>query len=179
MFDSSYPFSPRFTKNNKKTNSSSSKSVYAFSTEKERYIIECERYLHNIYVIKFFPVRAKRSSKRFNILTNEYKAGRIVGTCIRVIMQILQKNPEASFGFVGSHTFDPKRQYEEKRSCTKRFKIYRFAVFSLIGEEVFTHFMEERNSTFLLVNNKNSDVLQIKNDADKMFDKIFPLLHEI
>jgi len=179
MFNSHYPFSFRFTKKYKKHPSLKARTTYTFSTEREGYIIECEEYLHGIYVIKFFPKRLRQNSKRFNALTNEYKTSRIIGTCVEVILSILKRNSKASFGFVGSHTFDPKRRYEEKRNCTKRFKIYRYAVFSLIGEETFSHFMDEKNSTFLLVNNNNSDITYIKKEADSMFDLIFPALDEI
>lgn len=82
----------------------------------------------------------------------------------------------ANFGFLGSHTFDPKRFYEEGKECTKRFKIYRYAVYNLIGEEYFSHFMEEKNSTYLLINNKHEDVDLIKEQANIMFDTIFPSL---
>jgi len=36
--------------------------------------------------------------------------------------------------------------------------------------------MEEKNSTYLLVNNKHEDVDLIKEQANIMFDTIFPLL---
>ncbi len=177
MFDNSFPFNKHFTKNISGNKHLKERVTYTFKTDREKYFIEVEMYSNSIYIIKFFPVRLKKHPRRFNILTGENKMGHIVGTCIQLILQILKKNSLANFGFLGSHTFDPKRNYEENKECTKRFKIYRYAVFSLIGEEYFTHYMEERNSTYLLVNNKHSDVDKIKLAADKMFEEIYPSLN--
>ena len=155
------------------------RSTYFFSTEGEKYIIEVEEYSQNIFIIKFFPKRLKDNSKRFNMLTGENKMGKIVATCIQLVLQLLKKNRTASFGFIGSHTYDGKRKYEESKACTKRFRIYRYAVYGLIGEEAFTHYMEERNSTYLLVNNIHDDVDQVREKANSMFDEIFPTLNGI
>lgn len=105
--------------------------------------------------------------------------GPIVATCMQLILQILKKNTKANFAFIGSHTFDPSRQYEESRNCTKRFKIYRFAVYNFVGEEYFSHFMEEKNSTYLLINNKNENIESIRDHAHIMFEAIFPSLREV
>lgn len=178
MFDNSYPFTFRFRKVMKGPHLIA-RSTYFFSTEGEKYMIECEEYSESIFIIKFFPKRLKDNSKRFNMLTGENKMGKIVATCIQLVLQLLKKNNKASFGFVGSHTYDARRQYIEDRSCTKRFKIYRYAVYSLIGEQAFTHFMEERNSTYLLINNKHDNVDEVKEKANRMFDAVFPTLNGI
>lgn len=179
MFDNSFPFTKLFKKEVKGSGHLKCRTTYEFSTPLEKYIIESEEYKHNIHIIKFFPKRLKTNPKRFNILTGEKKMGHIVGTCIILILQILKKNPGANFGFLGSHTIDFKRQYEESRECTKRFKIYRYAVYSLIGEHVFAHEMDEKNSTYLLINRSNKDIEMIKKEANKMFDLIFPTLQGI
>jgi len=176
MFDNSFPFTKHFTDKFQGAQYLKERTTYIFKTQKEKYHIEVEEYLFNIYVLKFFPARLKKHPRRFNVLTGENKMGKIVATCIQLILQILKKNPMANFGFLGSHTFDPKRFYEEGKECTKRFKIYRYAVYNLIGEEYFSHFMEEKNSTYLLINNKHEDVDLIKEQANIMFDTIFPSL---
>lgn len=177
MFDHSFPFTKHFTDKFQGGQYLKERTTYIFRTEREKYHIEVEEYLFNIFIMKFYPSRLKKHPRRFNILTGEHKMSHIVATCIQLILQILKKNPMASFGFLGSHTFDAKRQFEESKECTKRFKVYRYAVYSLIGEEYFSHFMEERNSTYLLVNNKHEDVDLIREQADIMFDSIYPSLN--
>jgi hypothetical protein len=179
MFDNSYPITRLFSKNIKNNKYLKNKTTYSFNIEKSKYLIEVEEYKCDVFIIKFCLASQKNNTKRFNMLTGQNKVGSIVATCIQVILQVLKRNNEANFGFIGSHTFDPKRKYEEKKECTKRFKIYRYAVYNLIGEESFTHFMEERNSTYLLVNNKLDNVDNVKNAANKMFDTIFPTLRDI
>jgi hypothetical protein len=176
MFDNPYSYNLKFKNVYKDRQYLRSRSTYLFRTEKEQYIIELEEYLYNIYIIKFFPRRLRDNSKRFNMLTREHKTGRIVATCISLLIQVLKKDSMASFGFIGSHTFDPKRQYEESKECTSRFIIYRYAVYGLIGEDTFTHFMDEKNSSYLLLNNSHKNVDLIKEQANSMFESIYPEL---
>lgn len=177
MFDNPFPFTKHFTNKIKGGKHLCERTTYTFNTTQEKYFIEVEKYNLNIYIIKFFPTRLKKHPRRFNILTGENKMGHIVATCIQLILQILKRDPMANFGFLGSQTFDPKRNYEESKVCTKRFIIYRYAVYSLIGEEYFSHFMEEKNSTYLLVNNKHENPESIKDSANIMFDEIYPSLN--
>ena len=92
------------------------------------------------------------------------------------MLSILKKNQTASFGFMGAHTINLAERFEEQRSNTKRFRIYKYAIEELIGTESFTHFMNEENSTYLLVNNKVESIDLLSANADNMFIDIYPQL---
>ena len=111
-------------------------------------------------------------------MTNEHKCAKVLSTCIRIMLSIYTKNPLASFGFLGAHIVESETGYEESKSVTKRFRVYRTAVVRLFGLETFTHLRDFQHSTYLMINNKNKDVEDIKDKARKMFDDIFPELNE-
>ncbi|MES2875300.1 MAG: hypothetical protein V4708_16365 [Bacteroidota bacterium] len=174
MFETGYPVNKARVQqaNNKKY--LVSLSTYTFKTPKNRYIIEVEKYLHDIYILKFFPKHLQGNKKRFNVLTKEYCCSKIVSTCIEVVLSILRKHPTAHFGFMGAHIVDPSRQYEEPKNETKRWRVYKYAFECLIGPESFTHIMDKQNSTYLILNNQVPGHDELKEKADKMFIDLFP-----
>jgi hypothetical protein len=82
----------------------------------------------------------------------------------------------ASFGFLGAHTIDFSKEYEERKFNTRRFRIYKYAIEELIGTEYFSHYMDVTNSTYLIVNNKVSDTDAFSLAAIEMFMDIHPEL---
>jgi hypothetical protein len=80
--------------------------IYSFKTNKARYIAEVEEYSHQIYIIKFYRKCDIHNAHKYNILTHEYNCTQIVSTCIRILIEILNKNPAASFGFLGSNSIN-------------------------------------------------------------------------
>lgn len=60
------------------------------------------------------------------------------------MLSILRKHPIANLGFLGAHTIDLANRYEEKKSNTRRFKIYKYAIEELIDTDFFIHFMDDK-----------------------------------
>lgn len=147
-------------------------TIYRFKTSNYVYLVEVECYPQNIYVLKFYQRIHKVNKEKFNLLTNEGRCSRIVGTCFSIFMDIYQKNPLASFGFIGSNTIDKKTGNTEPKSETKRFRIYRLAVISYFGEETFTHFENASNSIYLAISNKNTSVIKIADEANKILESL-------
>jgi len=147
-------------------------TIYQFSTDRHPYLIEVERYPHQIYVFKFYKRIHKKNKQRFNLMTNEGKCSRIVATCFSIFLNIYDKNPLASFGFLGAHTIDKRRNIEEPKSETRRFVVYRQAVQNYFGVETFTHFSNPETSIYLAVSNKNKDVFSIAQKASTIITQL-------
>lgn len=176
MFLDFYHYKKLFERPAKKSKYLISVTTYEFNSDIHKYLLFAERYKNDIYVIKYCLKAHKNHAKRYNILTQEGKCSRIIGTCLRVMLSIFKKNPNASFGFLGSHTIDSTRRHEEKRNNTKRFRVYKQAIIDLFGDEKFTHFMNIDNSTYIMVNNIHGDVEQISSEAADMFLELYPRL---
>ncbi len=144
--------------------------IYTFKTVKTPYIIHVEEYPENIFILKFFRKQDRNRVDRFNIITNEGKCTRIVGICIRVLIDILGKNKNASFGFLGANSKN------EEKDNSQRFRIYKFAMENLIGDDMFIHSMDLPNSTYLMVNRKNEKPESFVERAKLMFEEIYPQL---
>lgn len=149
---------------------------YRFHSEKYPYLVHVEHYVNNIYVVKYCMAKHKNNSKRYNLLIRDYKCSRIVSTCVRIMLSVLKKDPKASFGFMGAHTINLSKEFEENRENTKRFRIYKYAIEDLIGEEQFTHYMDKTNSTYFLSNNSVSQNSNLSENAYNMFLEIYPRL---
>jgi hypothetical protein len=108
------------------------------------------------------------------MLTNENRGSKVISTCIRIMLQIYTKNPMASFGFIGANTVDPEKSYTESKQLTKRFRVYRLAMYALFGTKTFTHYADTGHSAYLMVNNNVKSVDGVKDAAKLMFEDIFP-----
>ena len=176
MFDSAYHFNKVGFQNAHQKKYLVSVATYSFRTENQYYLVEVERYKYDIFIIKYFLKKHKSNKKRFNLLSHEFKCSKIVATCVNIMLSILRKHPIANLGFLGAHTIDLANRYEEKKSNTRRFKIYKYAIEELIDTDFFIHFMDEQNSTYLIVNKKISNPDELSLIATDMFIDIHPEL---
>jgi len=145
---------------------------YSFKSPKHRYLVEIEHYIKNIYVIQYFPIIHKNNPRKYMLLTNEHQCRPIVGTCIRILLDILSKNELATFGFIGSNTYNPETGQEESMNETQRWKVYRHAMESRIGVETFSHAWLPMLSRYVMVN-KKSDVNDTLNEINRIFSKMY------
>jgi len=176
MFDSFYEFT-KVCKNQAYGKSFLYETtIYRFTTPVARYTVELERYHYDIFIIKFYRTKDGKNKNKFNIITNENNCTRIILTCIRILLSVLEDYPAASFGFVGANTIKTESGYVENKRNTKRFRVYKTAMENLVGEQLFHHSMDEFHSTYLMVNSKNESPIEILEKAKKMFEKLYPVL---
>lgn len=95
-----------------------------------------------------------------------------MATCFNIFLDIYKANPLASFGFIGSHTIDKRTGKAEIKAQTKRFRVYRRAVFNYFGEQTFTHFENPENSVYIAISNKNKAVHKISDEANKILENL-------
>lgn len=116
------------------------------------YIIDVENYKNNIYIIKYYLKNHRLSEYKYSFRTNENVANRIFGTCLNVASEILNKDCKASFGYVGANDID------EKKENTKRYRVYKRISERFFSPKNFTHYQNDKNSLYLMLNNSNSDL---------------------
>jgi predicted HAD superfamily hydrolase len=69
----------------------------------------------------FIFQKKKNNPKRFSVLTDEYKASRVVRTIINIMLFIHKNNPIASFAWIGVAT--SMKNKKEGKSFTQRYRI--------------------------------------------------------
>ena len=74
---------------------------------------------------------------------------RIFSTCIQIAALILQKDPLASFGFIGENSIG------EDSQNTRRYRIYRVLSERYFSPKAFIHEKDDFNSTYFIINKKN------------------------
>jgi hypothetical protein len=140
-------------------------NVYCFKTDKAKYLVEVERYVNNIYILKFYKRAHKHCKERYNLLTNEGRCSRIIGTCFSIFLDIYKENELASLGFIGAYTIDPITGKKEGKDNTKRYRIYTKAMINYFGEKTYTYFDAPSQSFYLAVSNKNPNVYKVATKA--------------
>lgn len=168
MFDSAYPFR---CIGYDKTNTPSVLAgirFFSFRTENHRYIVEVECYKENIYIIQYYAAIHKNAKNKYSLLTAEGKAGKIIRTCINIMVEIYAKDQLASFGFIGSNNIG------EHTANTKRYRVYKKAMEIRMGTNSFTHAHNPVMSKYFMINKKkNPDEFLSLVDAmfSDMYDK--------
>jgi len=148
--------------------------IYTFKNRKNtQYIINVEEFHNDIFIVKFFTKALRLSNKKFNYLTDEKDARRIIFTCVELATKIYTDNPLASFGFIGSPT--PKELNRDNKFLdTKRFKVYtKFAKF-FFSPQNFLHTLNPEYSLYILYNkNHISKNNNLQKEVMEMFEKHF------
>ena len=124
---------------------------YRFKSSKSNhtYIVRVERYIKHSYCLKFFDKANKLSDNKFSLRTSTFEPRTIFYTLFNIMLDVLKKDPKASFFFIGAN--DEK---DEPGVATRRFRVYVRFVLSTIGDEVFKHYRVNDLSLYILLNRK-------------------------
>jgi hypothetical protein len=149
-------------------NSCLEKSHYDFRDSSNiRYMVEVEQYAYQVFVVKFYPkYLALYGDKKFQLLTNNNAAvSRIILTCIEIMLEILRKYPNASFGFLGARLVN-----EHSADNTKRFRLYSIVMASVFSPVNFEHHQYTKESCYLMLSKKMQAILP---DLKKQIEDLF------
>ena len=154
--------------------------IYSFrSTEtKQRYILRAEYHKADVFAIKFYLKNHSLSKSRYSITANLGHTSRIYLTCASIVPLLLKKYPDASFGLIGSRSYDRKLRKVEPAKNNRRFNIYSELILQKFGEVTFAHYDYSDISGYLLVN-KNKDVLKAKKEIEEVLLKNYHDIHTV
>lgn len=84
---------------------------------------------------------------------------------------IAEKNPWASFGFIGEQL-----QTEDSSKNTKRFRVYKCVMENFFSPLNFTHYIKEESSMYLILNNLNlKDNPNVLSQIEKMIVEYYEI----
>ena len=111
------------------------------------YIVRVERYIGHSYCLKFFDKANMLSDNKFSLRTGTFEPRTIFYTLFNIMLDVLKKDPMASFFFIGAND-----ERDEPGVATRRFRVYVKFVLSTVGDNVFKHFRVNNLSLYILVN---------------------------
>ena len=155
--------------------------IYKFFSLKTKYwyILKAEYYKEDVFAVKFYIKQHSKSTHKYNIITNKNDVPKILASCANIIPILLEKYPEASFGFIGSRSFDPISKKIEGFERNQRFTIYRYFASIKFGTTTFTHIEYEKISGYLLLNNKVKNLKDRQEEIKNMFINTYSDLSDV
>lgn len=122
---------------------------YRFKSTKSNhtYIVRVEKYIEHTYCLKFFDKANMLSDNKFSLRNNTFEPRTIFFTLLHIMMDVYQKDSEASFFFIGAE--DEK---DEMGEATRRYRIYRTFVSDVLSSRIFSHHRNHELSLYILVN---------------------------
>lgn len=122
-----------------------------------------------MFAIKFYCKKDRKSEHKYSKTINKGDLGNIWNSCLAVIPDILQRYPAASFAFTGASSVDFNVRKREWKAPTQRYRIYKYIVSTVIGQETFEHIQYDHVSSYLLINKASGDIIE----QEKLFIKTF------
>ena len=86
----------------------------------------------------------------FSLRTGTFEPRTIFYTLLHIMMDVYQRDPKASFFFIGAE--DEK---DEMGETTRRYRIYRSFVSDVLSSRVFKHHRNNELSLYILVNRES------------------------
>ena len=126
---------------------------------KYKYILIADFHTQDLFAIKFYCSKDKKSEFKYSNIINKGDAMNIFATCASVIPILLIDYPKASFGLCASRSIDRRTLLLEPVQQNQRFKIYSCLIKAKFGSQTFTHFQYPQISSYLLINNDCEDVV--------------------
>ena len=126
---------------------------YRFKSAKSHhaYIVRVEKYVEHAYCLKFFDKANMNSAQKFSLRTNTFEPRTIFYTLFHIMLDVLKKDEMASFFFIGAED-----ERDELGFSTRRFRVYRKFVTSVVSERLFEHYAVNTESLYILVNKRRS-----------------------
>jgi len=154
--------------------------IYKFFSPvtKYHYIIKADYHEGDIFAVKFYCKKDRRSNYKYSKTVNRGDLGNIMISCFSVLPRIMQFYPNASFAFIGAPSVDLKTKNKEKRPFTKRFAVYRYIASTIIGTKTFEHIEYEKVSGYMLINKLNEDIPGKETEFTSMFIETYSSLYE-
>lgn len=121
--------------------------VYHFRSTRTKkwYIVRIEQYPDEFFGIKFYLKDDRLNPHKYNRLTGLNEPRPVIYTCIAILMELAEKKPNASFGFIGAN------MPGENENETKRFRVYRRILTTYFSEETYLHYQIIEKSAYALI----------------------------
>ncbi|MBQ9357903.1 MAG: hypothetical protein IJT98_11535 [Prevotella sp.] len=123
--------------------------LYRFESEKSHhhYLVRIERYVKGLHCIKFFDETTDASKGSFSHLSATYEPRSIFRTIVDIALDVLRKNPKASFMYIGAA--DEK---DAEGRPTRRYRVYQMYMTEFDVHDLFEPADFISHSMSLLVN---------------------------
>lgn len=123
---------------------------YSFRGKNDkRYIVTVEQYEENIYCAKFYLQEHKSCIHKFSRFSEQNECSRVIQTVAVILIDLLGKNPFASFLFIGANSIG------EEKDNTRRYKLYKRIVEQKLSAVKFEHHFIDKYSSYIVLNKLN------------------------
>lgn len=172
MFESIQPFEIRFIQ---KASPSEGDAfdfalVYKFFTDitefshRLKYILRVEVF-EDVFAVKFYAARDRSLDTKYNRLLKVHNYRSIVRlfyTCATLVSRLHAEYPDVSFAINGAETHDVVSGKVEDMESNQRFRVYRSVALKLFGGNDFEHYQLPEASSYILVNRKGCEDVDLK-----------------
>ena len=155
--------------------------IYKFYSPvtKYLYVVRAEFHRGDVFAIKFYCKKDKRSDLKYSKIINRGDVGNIITTCAKAIPLLLLDYPLASFAFGAASSVDEQDESIEPYIKNQRFELYKYFASRRFGQTTFAHYEYPLISSYLLLNRKSGRIPLRERELIKMFSETYNNISEI
>lgn len=120
------------------------KFFMASPNSRRKYLVEIHAYADHLYTADFYA--KVNNVHRYRLRTNQFAAGKLGGTVLAILAEVIRADPRACFGFIAAAMLD-----EASDVATKRFRMYTRMLELIVNSSRHTVVSVERNSSIFVL----------------------------
>lgn len=140
------------------------------------YIVRAEQHEHDVFAIKFYCKKDRKSEYKYSKIVNKGDLGNIIMSCAKLIPVLLKAFPAASFSFAASRSVDTQSLSVEDLGKTQRYRLYSYMIPLKFGHRTFKHIAYDAISCYLLYNKRSAASLD---EIEDMFKRTYTNLGDL
>ncbi|MDJ0366288.1 hypothetical protein QMK33_14100 [Hymenobacter sp. H14-R3] len=135
-------------------------------SSRRKYLVEIHAYTNHLYTADFYA--KVQNVNRYRLRTNQQAAGKLGGTVLAILAEVLRHDPQACFGFIAAAMMN-----ETSDESTKRFRLYKRMLELKINPLRFTVTTRPKNSTIFILPNGVAANQLLKKQIIARYENIF------
>lgn len=172
MFNTILPFR-RVQRNRNRTAGRESwqwADIYKFfmhsPSSRRKYLVEIHAYENHLYTADFYA--KVNNVNRYRLRTNQQAAGKLGGTVLAILADVLRQDPQACFGFIAAAMV-----HENSDANTKRFRMYKHMLEQKINPQRYQVITIPEQSRIFVMPMPQADNLLVRQEIISRYEGIF------
>lgn len=135
-------------------------------SSRRKYLVEVREYPGHLYTVDFYA--KVHDVNRYRLRTHQQAAGKLGGTVLAIMAEVLRHDPQACFGFIAAAMLD-----EMSDVSTKRFRMYKQMLEQKINPQRYNVITIPEQSRIFVVPMYKAQNLLVRQETISRYEGIF------
>ncbi len=135
-------------------------------SSRRKYLVEIHAYENHLYTADFYA--KVNNINRYRLRTNQQAAGKLGGTVLAILAEVLRHDPQACFGFIAAAMLD-----ETSDANTKRFRMYKYMLEQKVNPQRYSIITIPEQSRIFVMPLHSAQNPHVRQEIIRRYERIF------